>query len=77
MFCIDNIMIGTLFLKSCLYLILLKIHLSTVLNTFQNIIMYEFLPAMLNVDDPIGPYEGYHPDLPSGISHLFSAAAFR
>jgi len=37
--------------------------------------MYEFLPLLL--DDSVDPYSGYNPHLPSGVSHLFSAAAFR
>ncbi|KRX26639.1 Dual oxidase 1 [Trichinella nelsoni] len=41
----------------------------------QNIIMYEFLPALL--DEPTKPYEKYNPHLPPGISHEFAVAAFR
>ncbi len=44
---------------------------------FQNIMAYEFLPALLNEEEPLEPYEAYRPDLPSGVSHLFAAAAFR
>lgn len=37
--------------------------------------MYEFLPTLLS--SSIEPYVAYNPHLPPGISHLFSAAAFR
>uniref|UniRef100_A0A5S6QR67 NAD(P)H oxidase (H2O2-forming) n=1 Tax=Trichuris muris TaxID=70415 RepID=A0A5S6QR67_TRIMR len=43
--------------------------------TLQNIIMYEFLPALL--DEPTKPYDKYNPKLPPGISPEFAAAAFR
>ena len=48
-----------------------------VIATLQNIIMYEFLPALLNHEQPLSPYTGYKPGLPPGIAHVFSAAAFR
>lgn len=41
----------------------------------QNIILYEYLPALLNEDLP--SYDGYKPDLHPGISHIFQSAAFR
>jgi len=43
--------------------------------TLQNIIAYEYLPAFLG--DYLAPYDGYHPDLHPGISHVFQSAAFR
>ncbi|KAL0122393.1 hypothetical protein PUN28_007246 [Cardiocondyla obscurior] len=46
-----------------------------VVGTIQNIILYEYLPALLNEDLP--PYTGYKPDLHPGISHIFQSAAFR
>lgn len=45
------------------------------LFTFQNIIMYEYLPTLLGQKLPI--YMGYKPDLHPGISHIFQSAAFR
>lgn len=41
----------------------------------QNIILYEYIPILLNEDVP--PYVGYKPDLHPGISHIFQSAAFR
>lgn len=41
----------------------------------QSIILYEYLPALLNEELPA--YEGYKPDLHPGISHIFQSAAFR
>ncbi|VDP48191.1 unnamed protein product [Soboliphyme baturini] len=46
-----------------------------VIAVLQNIIMYEFLPALL--DEPTASYAGYNPHLPPGISNEFAAAAFR
>uniref|UniRef100_A0A915J7Z2 NAD(P)H oxidase (H2O2-forming) n=1 Tax=Romanomermis culicivorax TaxID=13658 RepID=A0A915J7Z2_ROMCU len=46
-----------------------------VIATLQNIIMYEFLPVL--IDEPVAPYKGHNPHLPPGVSHLFAAAAFR
>jgi dual oxidase len=48
-----------------------------VIATFQNIIMYEYLPVLLGDDDPIQPYSGYKPDVHPGVSHVFQSAAFR
>ena len=42
---------------------------------WQNIIMYEYLPAFLG--DTVQPYKGYRPDVHPGISHVFQSAAFR
>lgn len=46
-----------------------------VIASLQNIIMYEYLPALLNED--IEPYTGYKPDVHPGVSHVFQSAAFR
>lgn len=46
-----------------------------VIATLQKIIMYDFLPVLIN--EPVQPYTGYDPNLPPGISHLFAAGAFR
>jgi dual oxidase len=46
-----------------------------VVASFQNIIVYEYLPAFLDASLP--PYPGYQQDVHPGISHLFQAAAFR
>ncbi|XP_076302111.1 dual oxidase-like [Lasioglossum baleicum] len=46
-----------------------------VIGTLQNIILYEYLPIVLNENTP--PYAGYKPDLHPGISHIFQSAAFR
>lgn len=45
-----------------------------VIASLQNIIMYEYLPAL---DIELPPYTGYNPDTHPGISHMFQAAAFR
>ena len=45
--------------------------------TLQNIVMHEFLPALLNDEQPLPEYTGYHSDLPPSVSHAFAAAAFR
>lgn len=42
---------------------------------FQNIILYEYLPAFL--DEKIPPYEGYKQEVHPGITHAFQSAAFR
>lgn len=42
---------------------------------FQNIVMYEYLPAFLGKEIP--KYEGYKPDVHPGITHVFQSAAFR
>ena len=41
----------------------------------QNIIMYEYLPALLG--ESVEPYQGYRAEIHPGISHLFQSAAFR
>ncbi|XP_022235000.1 dual oxidase-like, partial [Limulus polyphemus] len=46
-----------------------------VIATLQNVIMYEFLPALLGED--LAEYTGYNPDVHPGISHVFQSAAFR
>lgn len=46
-----------------------------VVASIQNIIMYEYLPALL--ESKLPPYKGYNPDVHPGISHMFQAAAFR
>ncbi|XP_048727888.2 dual oxidase-like [Ostrea edulis] len=43
--------------------------------SLQNIIMYEWLPKLLNADTP--PYEGYKGNLEPGITAVFDAAAIR
>ncbi|PAV57045.1 hypothetical protein WR25_26113 [Diploscapter pachys] len=43
----------------------------------QKIILYDFLPALLGEGVTIPPYNKYMPHVPPGISHSFSAAAFR
>lgn len=47
-----------------------------VVASIQNIIMYEYLPALLETI-AIPTYKGYNPDVHPGISHMFQAAAFR
>lgn len=46
-----------------------------VVASLQNIITYEFLPALLGTEIP--SYTGHNPDVHPGISHMFQAAAFR
>ncbi|XP_076328078.1 dual oxidase-like [Tachypleus tridentatus] len=46
-----------------------------VIASLQNIIMYEFLPALLGED--VAEYTGYNLDVHPGISHVFHSAAFR
>ncbi|XP_046466415.1 dual oxidase isoform X1 [Neodiprion pinetum] len=46
-----------------------------VVGTLQNIIVYEYLPNLL--EEELKPYSGYKPDLHPGISHVFQSAAFR
>ncbi|XP_044584907.1 dual oxidase [Cotesia glomerata] len=46
-----------------------------VVGTIQNIIMYEYLPALLG--EKLPDYQGYKPDIHPGISHMFQSAAFR
>lgn len=41
----------------------------------QNIIYYEYLPALLGEELPA--YKGYQPDVHPGVTHVFQAAAFR
>uniref|UniRef100_A0A914V1Z1 Uncharacterized protein n=1 Tax=Plectus sambesii TaxID=2011161 RepID=A0A914V1Z1_9BILA len=48
-----------------------------VIASLQKIIMYDFLPAMLNEHNPLPTYTRYKPDVPPGISNVFAAAAFR
>uniref|UniRef100_A0A915CXX0 Uncharacterized protein n=1 Tax=Ditylenchus dipsaci TaxID=166011 RepID=A0A915CXX0_9BILA len=49
-----------------------------VISTLQNIILYEFLPALLAINpSQIPSYEGYKPHVPPGISHSFATTAFR
>lgn len=43
--------------------------------SIQNIILYEYLPALLGTDMPA--YDGHRPDTHPGVSHMFGAAAFR
>ena len=43
--------------------------------SFQNIILYEYLPSLLGQE--ITPYSGYKPDVHPGVSHVFQSAAFR
>lgn len=43
--------------------------------SMQNIIMYEWLPKLLNA--PVPPYEGYRGNLEPGITSVFDAAAIR
>lgn len=45
------------------------------LKIFQNIILYEYVPAFLGV--PMPSYEGYKPDIAPGVTHSFAVAAFR
>lgn len=46
-----------------------------VIASIQNIIMYEYLPALMGSSLP--EYNGYNPDTHPGVSHMFQAAAFR
>ncbi|KAK0174536.1 hypothetical protein PV327_010296 [Microctonus hyperodae] len=46
-----------------------------VVGTIQNIVMYEYLPILL--DELLPKYTNYKPDLHPGISHVFQSAAFR
>lgn len=46
-----------------------------VIASIQNVILYEYLPALLGSKLP--EYTGYNPDTHPGISHMFQAAAFR
>lgn len=46
-----------------------------VIAPLQNVIVYEYLPALLG--EGLKPYTGYNADVHPGISHLFQAAAFR
>ncbi|XP_046835214.1 dual oxidase isoform X1 [Vespa crabro] len=46
-----------------------------VIGTLQNIILYEYLPTLL--DEELPAYTGYKTDLHPGISHIFQSAAFR
>lgn len=46
-----------------------------VIASLQNIIMYEYLPALLTTHMP--PFTGHKPDVHPGISQMFQAAAFR
>ncbi|KAL3120520.1 hypothetical protein niasHT_009345 [Heterodera trifolii] len=49
-----------------------------VIATLQNIVLYEFLPALLaRPRSGIPPYRGYNPHVPPGISHSFATNAFR
>ena len=49
-----------------------------VVSTLQNIVLYEFLPALLAIErSKIPAYEGYKPHVPPGISHSFATSAFR
>lgn len=48
-----------------------------VIATLQKIIMYDFLPALLNNDSAISNYTGYKPFMQPGISHVFATTAFR
>ncbi|KAI1729776.1 heme peroxidase domain-containing protein [Ditylenchus destructor] len=49
-----------------------------VISTLQNIIIYDFLPALLGIPkSQIPSYEGYKPHVPPGISHSFATTAFR
>ncbi|KAL7305239.1 hypothetical protein TKK_0002624 [Trichogramma kaykai] len=43
--------------------------------TLQNVIMYEYLPALLG--EPMPKYSGYNFDLHPGVSPIFQSAAFR
>lgn len=46
-----------------------------VIASIQNVIMYEYLPALMGSKLP--EYTGYNPDTHPGVSHMFQAAAFR
>lgn len=46
-----------------------------VIASIQNVIMYEYLPALMGSGMP--EYSGYNPDTHPGVSHMFQAAAFR
>lgn len=46
-----------------------------VIASLQNVIMYEYLPALMGSSLPA--YKGYNQDVHPGISHIFQAAAFR
>ncbi|KAI3410341.1 BLI-3 blue-light-inducible Bli-3 protein [Globodera pallida] len=49
-----------------------------VIATLQNIVLYEFLPALLGqARAGIPPYRGYNSHVPPGISHSFATNAFR
>uniref|UniRef100_A0A1I8ARM6 NAD(P)H oxidase (H2O2-forming) n=1 Tax=Steinernema glaseri TaxID=37863 RepID=A0A1I8ARM6_9BILA len=48
-----------------------------VIATLQKIVLYDFVPAIMAVEDAIPPYKGYSPHVPPGISHSFATAAFR
>lgn len=42
---------------------------------FQNIILYEYVPAFLGM--PMPRYEGYKAEVAPGVTHAFAVAAFR
>lgn len=46
-----------------------------VVASLQNVIMYEYLPALLGTDMPT--FNGHNSDVHPGISNMFGAAAFR
>ena len=48
-----------------------------VIATLQKIVLYDFVPALLNISSAIPPYERYKPYMPPGISHSFATTAFR
>ena len=48
-----------------------------VIATLQKIILYDFVPALLNDPNAISKYEKYKPYMPPGISHSFATTAFR
>uniref|UniRef100_A0AC35FZC6 NAD(P)H oxidase (H2O2-forming) n=1 Tax=Panagrolaimus sp. PS1159 TaxID=55785 RepID=A0AC35FZC6_9BILA len=48
-----------------------------VVATLQKIVLYDFIPALLNNTNAVPPYERYKPFMPPGISHSFATTAFR
>jgi len=46
-----------------------------VVATLQNIIMYEYVPAL--VGQLVPAYDGYHSEIHPGVTHVFQSAAFR
>lgn len=61
------------------YILLFTTLISTIFHLAtergQNIIYYEYLPALLGED--MEPYQGYKPDVHPGVSEIFQSAAFR